>query len=459
MRRPWKIGNARSKTKPHMVRWVVAGEVFTETFVSFALADAFRSELIQAMNKAEEFDVATGLPISKREKIEAEQEAEAQLSWLQFRVDYVAARWPEVAAKTRDAIADSLATVTRSWWHPDQTNPMPVSPTSHPVGCNPSQCRRRATQGDSRRPRLSKCALLPAAQGTRRRDLSPQSDPPTRSYAGGPVRSKRHLPPPSSRPECRPGVRGRVEASRREPAQAGQDQARRRRRPGRPARRRHPPPGPRAADVSVRVGSFSRGRGRRLVAFFAVLYYAGLRPAEATALRVTDCTLPEQGWGKLTLAETFPVTTKKWTDDGQRHDRRGLRQRDPNAVSPVPIPPWLVTILLTHIAEHGVAEDGRLFSNERGAIIGSTTYSRVWEEARQIVFTPAQAESPLAGRPYDLGHAALSTWLNAGLEVRRQLSRDPASPLRRLPGQPGRGRQPPNRELHGSSSRTRGRMS
>jgi integrase len=59
--------------------------------------------------------------------------------------------------------------------------------------------------------------------------------------------------------------------------------------------------------------------------------------------------------------------------------------------------------------------DGRLFRNERNGIIGSTTYSRVWEEARRLAFTPGQVSSPLAGRPYDLRHAALTTWLNAGI--------------------------------------------
>jgi hypothetical protein len=68
-----------------------------------------------------------------------------------------------------------------------------------------------------------------------------------------------------------------------------------------------------------------------------------------------------------------------------------------------------------HIDEFGVASDGRLFRNERDGIIGSTTYSRIWEEARQFAFTPTQVQSPLAGRPYDLRHAALSTWLNAGI--------------------------------------------
>jgi hypothetical protein len=33
-----------------------------------------------------------------------------------------------------------------------------------------------------------------------------------------------------------------------------------------------------------------------------------------------------------------------------------------------------------------------------------------------LAFTPPVAASPLAGRPYDLRHACLSTWLNAGVD-------------------------------------------
>lgn len=32
VRRPWKVGKARSKSTPYMVRWVVAGQVATRTF-------------------------------------------------------------------------------------------------------------------------------------------------------------------------------------------------------------------------------------------------------------------------------------------------------------------------------------------------------------------------------------------------------------------------------------------
>jgi hypothetical protein len=41
------------------------------------------------------------------------------------------------------------------------------------------------------------------------------------------------------------------------------------------------------------VGSYHRNRGRRLVAFYAVVLYAALRPAEVIGLHLSDCYLPE----------------------------------------------------------------------------------------------------------------------------------------------------------------------
>lgn len=58
---------------------------------------------------------------------------------------------------------------------------------------------------------------------------------------------------------------------------------------------------------------------------------------------------------------------------------------------------------------------GRLFRGQRdGGPLGSTVYGRAWDKARQQVLGKDEAKrSPLARRPYDLRHAALSTWLNA----------------------------------------------
>ncbi len=47
----------------------------------------------------------------------------------------------------------------------------------------------------------------------------------------------------------------------------------------------------------------------------------------------------------------------------------------------------------------------------------------MWAEARTLALTPAQVASPLAGRPYDLRHAAVSLWLAAGVPPPRVAER------------------------------------
>lgn len=55
------------------------------------------------------------------------------------------------------------------------------------------------------------------------------------------------------------------------------------------------------------VGQPRRSSGPRLRAFFAVMYYAALRPEEAAMLSKNDLQLPESGWGELLLSETAPI--------------------------------------------------------------------------------------------------------------------------------------------------------
>nr|WP_282190032.1 hypothetical protein [Streptomyces sp. S1D4-11] len=126
--------------------------------------------------------------------------------------------------------------------------------------------------------------------------------------------------------------------------------------------------------------------------------------------------MPEQGWGAVLLHPTRPSVGKQWTDSGESHDDRGLKNRPSEDVRRVPIPPSLVVMLRVHLDTFGTAADGRLFHSERGGVVASSTYSRAWQEARLLAFPPAAAASPLARRPYDLRHSALSTWLNAGVD-------------------------------------------
>ncbi|MFG3307615.1 hypothetical protein [Streptomyces wuyuanensis] len=78
-----------------------------------------------------------------------------------------------------------------------------------------------------------------------------------------------------------------------------------------------------------------------------------------------------------------------------------------------------------------------MFGNERGGVVGSSTYWRVWEEAREYALPPERTASPLAGRPYDLRHACITRWLNAGVpiaEVARRVGNSPEVIHRRYHG-------------------------
>ncbi|MBS2545351.1 tyrosine-type recombinase/integrase [Catenulispora sp. NL8] len=155
--------------------------------------------------------------------------------------------------------------------------------------------------------------------------------------------------------------------------------------------------------------------GKRLVAFFATMYFAALRPSEILALRIDDCLLPESGWGWLTLDGATPYTGPAWTDNATGHQRKSLKHRVDGDERHVPAHPELVRHLHAHIAAFGITDDGRLFRNTRDLPYTYASYNKVWHAARNVALTPPQVRSPLGRRPYDLRHAAVSTWLNAGV--------------------------------------------
>src|SRR5690606_37776469 len=81
----------------------------------------------------------------------------------------------------------------------------------------------------------------------------------------------------------------------------------------------------------------------------------------------------------------------------------------------VPCPPELTRILRAHLAEFDEGPDSRLFYGVRGGVLAPITYRRAWRKAREAALSVEEVASPLAERPYDLRHACVSTWLNAGV--------------------------------------------
>ncbi len=104
------------------------------------------------------------------------------------------------------------------------------------------------------------------------------------------------------------------------------------------------------------------------------MYFGGLRPAEAVALCRPDCTLPDKGWGSSIPEKSRPTVGKRRTGTREVHDNRGPKNRPANETRIVPAPPRLVRMLRAHIEEFGTAKDGRLFADERGGVVASTTY-------------------------------------------------------------------------------------
>jgi integrase len=125
--------------------------------------------------------------------------------------------------------------------------------------------------------------------------------------------------------------------------------------------------------------------------------------------------LPASGWGELFLNTSAPSAGRSRSESGTRREPRQLKHRSVDEVRVVPSPPELTAILREHLEAQGTTTDGRLFRGARGGALSESHYGRVWAAARRSALSPEEDASPLARRPYDLRHAAVSTWLNGGV--------------------------------------------
>ncbi len=402
--------NKTSKRPSYQVRWTVAGKSKSKVFGSRALADAFRTDLAKAARAGVGFDTDTGLPVSM-----LEAKPVASMSWFAFARSYVDSKWPHAAAKTRDSLTDGLATITAALVDQD---------ADHAPGAT---VLRQA---------LRQYALPPATRETDRPAdvaaalvwLERASLPLVELAKARTVRLA--LDALSLRMDGGPAAATTIRRKRAVFYNALQHAVELEQLPANPLANITWKP-PKVADVVDRRSVVNPRQakelltavtyvgkpvtGRKMRAFFACMYYGGLRPAEVAGLREHDCHLPEHGWGSLVLTDSRPQTNTRWTDSGEAQDTRGLKHRAEQDTRPVPIPPELVAILREYLKEFGAAEDGRLFRTRTGKVI--TNYADFWQAARTLALLPYQVASPLAARPYDLRHAAVSLWLNAGVSA------------------------------------------
>ncbi len=404
----WDIRrNPSSKVPSYVTRWKVGPKEKSKTFRTKALAENFVSDLRQAAKRGEAFDLTTGLPESMAKP------ADTGPTFFDFARSYMAARWVHSAARTRETMTYALLSLV-----PALAKDLPDRPDDEDLR---AVLREYAFLPDKRRGELRpehKAALgwlegasLPLVNAMEPAVIRSALDAIALRFDGEPaaantVRRRRavfhHMM--DSAVELKKLPANPLHAVKWKPPKAAGAVD--------PRTVVNPAQARALLDAVTQVG---RTRGPRMMAMFACMYYAALRPEEASGLCRQNCDLPADGWGLITLEKARPQANKRWTNSGETHDERGLKHRAVDDTREIPIPPVLVAILREHIATYDTAKDGRLFRTSKGRPFSSSAYSAVWQEARRLAFTVEQVASPLAARPYDLRHAAVSLWLNAGV--------------------------------------------
>jgi hypothetical protein len=278
------------------VRWRVAGCDRSRSFMTRALADSYRAELVRAARKGAGFDLATGEPAAW-----AAPEL-ATVTWYQHAVAYAQMKWPHLAPHSRASLADALATVTpllttgetcrrpsagmlRAALYGYAFNPQRRSWTPEPVIAGTLAWLERASLPVSQLsdPRVIRAALdglctrldgSPAAANTVSRKRAVFHGALSHAVELGLLAANPISGVQWRAPRATVAVNPATVAS---PAQA------------------------RAILAQV-----SRIRPE-LAAFFGCLYYAALRPEEAVALRHEDLVLPAYGRGTIILAAACPA--------------------------------------------------------------------------------------------------------------------------------------------------------
>lgn len=412
--RIWKTEVYKGKRgTTYYVRWSVNGKSRREPFATAALADAFRSELKTAQRNGERFDIESGLPLSKLR-------AAANISWYDFAVKYVDAKWDRSSAHQRRNVADALVSVTGALLRSEPTayTPRQIRVALREYAFN--SARRKDAPDDAtamlnwvRRSCHSLSALTDTATMNRVMDaLSTKLN--GKPAASSSVRRNRTI------------FNGAMKYALSENLLTGDNPLAtvevKKVKVSRAVDKRSLLDRERAARMLAHIYRRPRG-GRRLHAFFSVLYYAGLRPEEAVMIRVEDLTLPEQGWGEILVHTGASEIGSQWTDSGKTRDERGLKGRAEGDTRPVPAHPALVRTLRAYIENPGkddapkasLVPGNRLFPGEQGGELAGVVYRRAWDAARKSTLTETEYASPLGRRIYDLRHTCLTTWLNSGV--------------------------------------------
>lgn len=379
------------KRRPYIVQWRVGTGRPTRAFHTKREADDFRNELISAKKNGLPFSTDTSLPIEwETREITV---AELAYQWFHSRYDDWAPRTRRSASEPTIELLLALLspkapTALKRVDHPDRAKLREeiadwLSSTDA-MDSMPALLRKHSLPLE----RLSKRSCREAETAVMARQSGGQKKPATQQRYRSSINAlfnwaveNDYLPanpwPKSKRntkkTRAAKGSQGVLDASR-----LGQ---------------------PTVDDVVQMLDSIAGpnsrlgAKSRRMV--FELVFYAGLRPSEAVALRLENCHLPEKGWGQATVERALTSSTRRWT---QPDEMVGETKTAPRIV---PLPPPLIVRIRAFVGDRTT---GLVAPNERGGMHDLSRLSASWRKHRL-------SES---WRPYDLRASITSLHINAG---------------------------------------------
>lgn len=393
------------------VRWRAGAKTRKAAFRNAAQADSFRSSLVAAARNGEAFSLASGRPVAWERK-------DTSMSWYSFTLDYSGIKWPYSSPNHRRGIAEALTDATEKMLiREDPPYPRPRIRSALQAWAYSERLRGRTEPPDD----------LAAVVQWLESGTIPLAELVQPGSGAGRVRAI--LDRISHKQDGKPAAANTANRKRIVLNNAMEYACEIEALPANPLKsvKWTRPRALSAVDPRVVINSSQARlffaaveenslRGKRMKAFFGCLYYAALRPEEASDLQLDNLiSLPRNGWGEMVLTHSVPRSGSHWTDNGKPRERRALKHRADGDTRHVPIHPELVAMLHNHLKQFGTGPHGRLFTGPRGGIITDRAYLKVFHEARAKALTAQEACSSLLDVPYSLRHAAVSTWLNAGV--------------------------------------------
>ena len=287
--RVFAIGR-RPGRKAFEVRWRVAGRDKSRSFMTRALADSYRAELVRAARKGLAFAPAPGEPESWAAP------GPEPVTWYRHAVAYAEMKWPHLAPHSRASLADALATVTSLLTRETGRRPPAQTLRAALYGHAFNARRRSGAPAPDTASALAwvERASLPVGQLADPRVIRAALDGLCTRLDGSPAAASTIT---RKRAVFHGAVGYAVELGLLPANPAGLV----RWRAPRAAVAVSPATVPSPAQVGVILAEVARIRPE-LAAFFGCLYYAALRPEEAVALRRDDLILPTRGRGTIILA-------------------------------------------------------------------------------------------------------------------------------------------------------------